>query len=219
MSEHELTLEQRVDKVITAVIQQPLNREVLYKILKACKTPQRLRALEERIATYPEFHQTTQPQYYLIMWLVSEGGLDQIELDAQGQEVTIEQKQGLSEDEIDDLVEDVAFQATDAGLLVIKELDPTHRLIELLDIVPEWYDTYVEILDFLTQKRSFAEVDTLLRGRDTLLVGRKSDDRPLQPSVFIDKLEAAGGIHWNEGWQLTKEGRELLATIKNRMEV
>jgi hypothetical protein len=214
----ELTLEQQVDKVIAAVIQQPLNREVLYKILKHCKQRQLLHDLEEHIATYPEFSQITQPQYHLIIWLVDQGGLTQFELDINGQEVTEAQKIGLSEDQIDDLVEYLAFETTEAGAIVVEELNPTHRLIDLLDIVPEWYDTYVEILGFLEERRSFAEVDTLLRGRDTLLVGRAANDRPIQPSVFIDKLEAAGGITWNDGWKVSEEGRELLKTIKERRE-
>jgi hypothetical protein len=213
----ELTLEQKVDKVIQAVIQQPLNREVLYKILKHCKQRRILQELEQHIATYPEFAQALQPQYYLIMWLVDEGGLTLYELDINKAEVTPEQKQGLTEDEIDDLVEYMAFETTEAGEIAVDLLDPKHRLIELLEIVPEWYDTYVEILGFLEQRRPFAEIDSLLRDRETLFIGRKPGDRPMQPSVFIDKLEAAGGISWQDGWMITSEGKELLETIRERI--
>ncbi|MDR1082786.1 MAG: hypothetical protein LBL27_02835, partial [Coriobacteriales bacterium] len=89
-------------------------------------------------------------------------------------------------------------------------------LINLFEIVPERYETFIEVLSFLETKRPFAEVDALLRGRDILSFGLESGDRPMQPSVFVDKLEAAGGIFYDNGWQITAEGKELLDTIRER---
>jgi hypothetical protein len=214
----ELTFEQQVDKIRRIIVQHSLNREILYRILKHCRKRRFLHDLEEHIATYPDFRSATQPQYFLIMWLVDAGGLRQLEVDENGNEVLEEQKEGLSEDEIDDLVVDYAYEITEAGEVVASDMDPKHRLLQLLEIVPDWYDTYVEVLEFLEEKRPFADVDSLLRGRDILRWGRSPDDSPMQPSVFIDKLEQAGGVVWNEGWTTTKEGKELLEAIKTRVE-
>jgi hypothetical protein len=162
----------------------------------------------------PEFAKATQPPYALIEWLLDAKAIEQHDLDEQGIEVTDEQKAGKSEDEIDDLVADYAFQTNEVGLAVIAEFKPLNRLAGLLESVPERYDTYREVLEFLRVRRSMLEVDNLLRGRDILMSGRNPDDRPMQPSVFIDKLAAAGAILYNEGWQLSIDGEEFLAAIE-----
>ena len=36
----------------------------------------------------------------------------------------------------------------------------------------------------------------------------------MQPSVFVDKLERAGALVWNEGWRLTEEGEAFLQDLK-----
>jgi hypothetical protein len=195
----------------------PLYRPILVRILKYCNGTRRLlRDLEDRIAEYPEFKQSTHPQYYLIMWLVERGSLDMFELDAEGAVISDERKSELTPDEIDDLVEDWSFETNEVGREVLKEFDPKHRLIDLLGIVPERYDTYLEVLTFLQEKRSYAEVDALLRGRDVLMSGRPEGERPMQPSVFIDKLAASGGIAFDDGWMITEEGKELLDVILER---
>jgi hypothetical protein len=215
----ELSFDEYVEQVRDTLRRNPLNREILYRILKYCERERRqLPDLEERIASYPEFKQATQPPYFLIMWLVEAGGLAMFEIDAEGAVVTDERKEGLDENEIDDLVEGWAFETNEVGRAIVREFDPQHRLINLLNIVPERYKTFVEVLSFLENRRPFADVDSLLRGRDILSFGLAPGDRPMQPSVFIDKLEAAGGIFWNDGWQITTEGKELLETIKKRMD-
>jgi hypothetical protein len=172
--------------------------------------------LEDFIVEQPENKSVTQPPYFLIQWLVDAGSLDTYELDAEGNDVTNERKEGLDEDEIDDLVADTAYRTNEAGLAVIEKFSPKNRTMELLAIVPERFDTYIEMLDFLTERRSFAEVSKLLLGRDVLMSGRNADDRPLQPSVFIDKLADAGSIAWSDGWIITEEGKELLEVIREQ---
>jgi hypothetical protein len=46
--------------------------------------------------------------------------------------------------------------------------------------------------------------------------GRAADDRPMQPSVFIDKLAAAGSIVFDDGWQLTSDGKKFLEKVQER---
>jgi hypothetical protein len=150
-------------------------------------------------------------------YLIKAEGLETFELDEQGEVVVETQKEGLNEDEIDDLVFGFAYRTTEAGLEVVERMSPQARLFSLLEIAPEYYDTYLEVLDYLCEKHSMAEVDTLLRGRPVLLARREPGDRPIQASVFIDKLERAGGIVWQGGWTITDEGRELLEAIRARV--
>jgi hypothetical protein len=216
--QEELDFEGKFKKLRKFVYSNPLTREVYYKTLKYCREQRLLHDLEEHVGAYPEFKAAAQSQYFLITWLVERDGLQELELDEDGNQVTDEQKIGLTEDEIDDLVCDFAYIITDVGAALVEEMDPKNRLLDLLEIVPEYYDTYIEVLDFLTEQHSFADVDRMLRGRPVLSVKQKAGDSPLQPSVFIDRLEYAGGIVWNGGWQLTPDGKELLETIKTRAE-
>ncbi|MDR1088594.1 MAG: hypothetical protein LBL23_04925 [Coriobacteriales bacterium] len=196
-----------------------LNRPILYKILKACAVERMpLFELELFIGEQPEAQSATQPPYFLIQWLVDAGSLDVYELDDEGVDVTDERKEGLSEDEIDDLIFETAYRTNEVGLAVLGEFDPTARLKTLFETVPERLSTYAELLSFLEEPRAYVEVDALLRGRDILMLGRDEGDRPLQPSVFLDKLAAAGGIVWSEGWIITDEGKELLEAIRTEEE-
>jgi hypothetical protein len=212
------TYQERYEKLRKYVFSNPPHREINYKILKHCREACPLRDLETHVAAYPEFKKARQSEYFLIKWLVDHGGLEELEIDEEGAVILSEQKEGLTEDEIDDLVVDFAFLTTDVGLDIVEELDPQHRLIELLEIEPRHYDTYIEVLEFLQEPRGFAKVDTLLRGRDVLWIGRGKLSQAMQPSVFVDRLERAGGVFWDEGWMLTPEGKELLETIKERVE-
>lgn len=213
----ELSYEQRVEKACTLLLQNPTNRPILYRILKICR-PQRMRLhqLEEQIQQQPEFSIVVHPPYFLIQWLVDVGALDTFDLDEDGNDVSPEQLEGLTVDEADDLIADTAFQTSAVGLDVIEEFSPQSRLIEVMNIVPERYDTYLEILEFLTERRPLSEIYELLRDRDVLMSGRDPGDNPIQPSVFVDKLADSGGIIFDKGWQITPEGKELLEAIKDR---
>ena len=207
------------EKAQTLLNQNPLNRPALYTILKACSQKTWfLSDLEVYIQSLDEYQKATQPPYFLVQWLVDALVLNTWEIDAHGEEITPERIEGLTEDEIDDLAVDTAFKTNAAGMKILEEFSPKSRLMELLEISPARYDTYLEVLEFLREERSFADLDRLLRGKAILMDGRMEGERPMQPSVFVDKLSAVGGIIFREGWVLTEEGKELLDTIKNKQE-
>jgi hypothetical protein len=212
----ELSFDEKVNNLARFVQREPQIREIDCKVLRYCLERRDLSDIEDRIAGYPEFKTATRDQYSLITELVTHYGLEIFELDKAGNPVLEADKAGLSENEVDDLVLSYAYQTTEVGRVVNDRFDPKRRLVELFDIVPQRYGTYIEILEFLRDKHSFAEVDSLLRGRDILFSEREAGDRAIQPSVFIDKLERAGGIFFNGGWQITEAGKELLATSTNR---
>jgi hypothetical protein len=212
-----LSFVQKADKACALLLHNPINRPILYRVLRICESERvHLHTLEERIQQQPEFAGVVQPPYFLIQWLVDVEALDVFDLDEEGNDVAPEQLEGLTADEIDDLVVDYAFITSAIGMEVIDEFSPKSRLIETLNIIPERYGTYVELLEFLTEKRSLAEIDKLLRGRDVLMSGRKPGENPMHPSVFVDKLADTGGIIYSGGWQVTSEGKELLEAIKDK---
>jgi hypothetical protein len=210
-AEQGLTIGQKVDRTVQLLRSNTLNRPVLYRILDATAVePLRLFDLETMIQAMPEFAEATQPPYYLIEWLIETEALSFTEVDAEGTPIADEQREGKTEDEIDDMIEDIIIAITDAGREALKAFDPRQRLMSMLDDIPDRYDSYLEVLAFLTEKRSYNDIDQLLRGRPVLMSGRTQGDRPMQPSVFVDKLAAVDAIIFDEGWIITREGRAVL---------
>lgn len=203
---------------LKAVVEQvPRHRGMFIRLLTFCKQRRTLEEAETQIASYPEYPQAAQSPYHLIMTMVNEGGLRWIELDAQGQELTDERKAGLTEDEIDDIIDVFAVQTTEIGEDVAQELSPESRLRALFDKVPQRLGAYLDVIDFCTIPRSYKEVDTLLRVGDALRASVASNSQPLQPSFFLDMLERNGGLVWKDGWIATGKGKELAKTLRAAM--
>lgn len=205
-----------VAKVTQAVTRNPLQRELFYKVLAFCQESRPLAQVEQMVQDLPGFAAASSNAYHFIAVLEHAGGLERFELDEDGEMVDEERKRGLSEDEVDDLVAEYAFMTTPAGQAVVEQHAPRARIIELLGLVPERRDTYVELLEFLSEEpRTYTEVSQLLVGRDVLWrLDSKGNPERMQPSVFLDKLHDAAAIEWNGGWQLSEEGRTYLDELK-----
>lgn len=211
----ELTFEEKLAELNRTVMRHPLNREILYKTLAFCAEERPLREAEDFIAALPQFERATQNQFYMLMSLVRSYGLDMIERDEEGNRVLPEQKDGLSEDEVDDLVAEISFKSTDVGDWFVDYNKPSARLVDLLHLVPERTDTYIELLEFVeAAPRPYGQIEELLLGSSALQTVIDGRVETMQPSVFVDKLERAGALVWKEGWTLTEEGREFLEDLK-----
>ena len=102
------------------------------------------------------------------------GGLDRIERDERGAIVMEQDKEGLDEDAVDDLVRSVAFRTTEAGARFVEQHRPQARLVELLQLAPERADVYIELLEFVRARpRAYNDIVELLRGRPALWSGKK----------------------------------------------
>ena len=206
-----------VAKVTEAVTRNPLQRELFYKVLSLCQESKPLREIEQMVMALPGFERTSANAYHFIAVMENAGGLERFELDDEGDVVDDARKAGLTEDEIDDLVAEYAFMTTPAGQAVVEQHTPRARIIELLGLVPERRDTYIELMEFLAEEpRTYNEVTQLLDGRDVLWhLDSKGNPELMQPSVFLDKLHDAAAIEWQQGWQLSEEGRAYLDELKS----
>ena len=206
-----------VAKVTEAVTRNPLQRELFYKVLSFCQESKPLREIEQMVMALPGFERTSANAYHFIAVMENAGGLERFELDDEGDVVDDARKAGLTEDEIDDLVAEYAFMTTPAGQAVVEQHTPRARIIELLGLVPERHDTYIELMEFLAEEpRTYNEVTQLLDGRDVLWhLDSKGNPELMQPSVFLDKLHDAAAIEWQQGWQLSEEGRAYLDELKS----
>ena len=206
-----------VAKVTEAVTRNPLQRELFYKVLSFCQESKPLREIEQMVMALPGFERTSANAYHFIAVMENAGGLERFELDDEGDVVDDARKAGLTEDEIDDLVAEYAFMTTPAGQAVVEQHTPRARIIELLGLVPERRDTYIELMEFLAEEpRTYNEVTQLLDGRDVLWhLDSKGNPELMQHSVFLDKLHDAAAIEWQQGWQLSEEGRAYLDELKS----
>ena len=206
-----------VAKVTEAVTRNPLQRELFYKVLSFCQESKPLREIEQMVMALPDFERTSANAYHFIAVMENAGGLERFELDDEGDVVDDARKAGLTEDEIDDLVAEYAFMTTPAGQAVVEQHTPRARIIELLGLVPERRDTYIELMEFLAEEpRTYNEVTQLLDGRDVLWhLDSKGNPELMQPSVFLDKLHDAAAIEWHQGWQLSEEGHAYLDELKS----
>lgn len=206
-----------VAKVTEAVTRNPLQRELFYKVLSFCQESKPLREIEQMVMALPGFERTSANAYHFIAVMENAGGLERFELDDEGDVVDDARKAGLTEDEIDDLVAEYAFMTTPAGQAVVEQHTPRARIIELLGLVPERRDTYIELMEFLAEEpRTYNEVTQLLDGRDVLWhLDSKGNPELMQPSVFLDKLHDAAAIEWHQGWQLSEEGHAYLDELKS----
>lgn len=210
----ELSFEEKLAVLTDAVVRHPLNREILYKILAFCREERLLRTVEEEVATYPEFALATQNQYHMVSTLVKAHGLCLVERDVDGNEVLPHQKEGLTEDEIDDLVCSLNYVTTEVGERFVEIHQPKARLVELLGLNPQRSETYIDVLRFVSEKpRSYNEIRGLLEGLPALETVIDGNTVTMQPSVFVDKLERNGALVWDRGWRLTKEGKEFLEDL------
>ncbi|WP_304427175.1 hypothetical protein [uncultured Adlercreutzia sp.] len=212
----ELTFEEKLAALNTCVMRHPLNREILYKALAFCGQERLLNEAEDYIASLPQFELATQNQYYMLMSLVRAHGLEFIERDDDGNIVTAAMKEGLTEDEADDLVATWSFKTTEVGDAFVEYNAPKARLVDLLNLVPERTESYIDLLEFVGEEpRTYPQIEGMLRGAPALETVIDGHREIMQPSVFVDKLERAGALIWKDaGWSLTEEGEEFLADMK-----
>ncbi|NTU89351.1 MAG: hypothetical protein HGA54_05505, partial [Actinobacteria bacterium] len=165
----ELSFQEKLFILETAVTRHALNREILYNILACCKEESTLEEIEHVVSSCPEFKSATQSPYQSIKILKRSYGLDLIERDAEGGVVVAEQKIGLTEDEIDDLICSLSYITTEVGNYFVELHRPKARLIELLNLVPERTDTYTELLEYVNEApNSYKEIEALLTDRPVL---------------------------------------------------
>lgn len=193
---------------------RPLRKEILRRTLVLCQTQRDFTEAEEQIQAFPEFPYCNQSPYRFIKILEDGGGLVRLNLDAEGEFITKERVEGLTEDEIDDLIESYALETTDVGKSVADELAPQRRLKKSFAMFPDRSEIYKELLSFTKIKpRSYTDIEALFKGRNFSSFRTIGAEKhvAIKPSVFVDNMEKAGGIVWNkDGWTITREGEEFL---------
>ena len=208
-----LSAEELYQRGRTLFLHNPAYARVFLDTVAACDGEIRtLSQLEERIAALPGYAKLKNPPYFPVSWLRDAGALEELYLDAEGKVYEAKDVEILDEDAFDDLVAQYAYRTTDNGRSLAAEFNPARRLTELFDHEPARKEIYLDLLEYLREKRSYPEVEHFLREHGAQHFTAE-DGTPLQPSLFVDKLGETGGVAFDGGWMITPEGKELLDTI------
>lgn len=200
------------ERALSCVKKQPLNLEVLVAAIEYCLQPREQSEVESYIQSTTADKGALQSPYGLMRQLVASGALSCTELDTQGRAVCAAQKEGLTEDEVDDLVQGWRYEATKAGREVVAYFSPDRRMERLLDAHPTADGAYRSVMRYCETPRSRSDLAAFIERGELLdaLQAVLPKGSTLRPSVLMDKLEAAGMLTWDGGWMLTEAGRRYL---------
>jgi len=132
-----LSYEDRLEALLRIVNNRPSHREILLRVLSFCIEEKEFGVVEDEIQSYPEFEYAAQNPYRLIKYLLDGEGLEMLEIGFDGMPVSDEQKEGLTEDEIDDLIDCFHLRTTDLGRDVAQEFSPERRMKSIFSLFPD----------------------------------------------------------------------------------
>lgn len=192
--------EQTIERIKRRISAEPRYALALYRILEDCQNPVVFAQLASKISAYPEMALKIHEPATLVSWLVDAGALKELEgspddMDGEGNEK--------------DPAETI-FATTEAGALVLAEREQEHDLDRLLSD-ESLGATCLRTIDLCSIPRKKKELEQTLAAEGLLDLGQR------QVSFYLDKLERAGGIVWQDGWRTTQKGatcRDLAAQSK-----
>lgn len=208
------SLEEQMDAVLRAVGNQRALQEVLYKLLLFCQEQRTQEEAEAFIAQSDEFRfsHIIQSPTSIVRIMVKNHGLTATQVDAQGEPVTQERREGLSADELDDLICGTLLKTTQAGVNVAQMISPAKRFEAQLGRNRGRTATFYAILEFCAQEpRKFPQIKEFYTQHDEFSKSTAMDSQQLACDFYVDKLECAGMLVWRGQWEVTQAGRDALA--------
>lgn len=198
MNEANQTSDRAFDATLSLIEENRANKPMLLDILRYCDgVAPLLRDMEAELGPEAQEAGATQPIPILADWLVQSGALESRDVDESGAEIDETRREGLTSDEIDDLVFDAAYRATEAGMKIIQHFDPTRATQEVIAKDPQLSSAYQGLIEFLSTRRSLGEISRYLD--DAWGIGLHGDEG-IAASTLVDRLKNAGCIKWDDGW-------------------
>lgn len=183
--DHSDDLETATNVVLERIADEPAYENVLYKILKYCETTHTETDLEQAILSFPEMKNSMHSPQILLSWLEDAGGIERI---VQEQDEPI-------------------WRITPAGQNAANILSEDNRLRKLFAEESRYHDIFVQVLEGCSSPKSRMDIEDMLEGNPIL-------EKPkVYPSFFIEMLEKAGGLVWDEKWKTTQAGKDFLKSL------
>ena len=221
LAEAEAPTEAEVAHLLEIVYRHPRHRELYYKALAFCEGGRTVDEAEDFIEAQPEYAGALQTSTVLVNVLIEEGGLSYEEYDAEGAPLTDERvatlkDEGVTDDELFDMVARRMVATTPAGCAAVALLDPKRRVAAYATSVPERTRIYRKLLAFCKTPRTLDEIKSLLDGEPELEASERTAWQKLHASYFIDRMDESGGLAWQGGWVTTEAGEAFLASDDDR---
>lgn len=218
-AKRELSLEQKTDKCLETVGSQNSLREIFYKLLVFCSEKRPYGEVERFIQESDEYvySHIIQSPVALIEVLVRSFGLVKTALDSEGNPVSTDLLAELDPDEADDIVCGYTLTTSEAGNAVADALAPRKRFKAQLARNRGRIETFIAILDFCAQEpRKFPVIKAFYDAHDEFEKDTAVDSQALACDFYVDKLEKAAMLVWRGQWEVTSEGRQMLAEYKTQ---
>ena len=217
-----LSFDERVEKTMDCLERRASYRNILYGLLRFCCADRSYEEAEAYVEGFPEYKENRQLARRYVSFLLRTGAIEETELDENGLPITERERQvaldeGLAPEDLDLLVCDWSLGTTDVGREALDRFSPARRLRSLV----ESYDsvsvrTCAHVLDVCRTRRSIADINRLLAADPGLKRDSHTGVMGLQPSSYVNKLDHAGGLEWNDGWKTTEEGERILEELRQR---
>lgn len=123
-------------------------------------------------------------------------------------------EEAVAEDEapVDELASLVGARwiVTDLGRQYVEATDPMAPLKQLITQDADRTETYLMVLGMCAEaSQPLAEIERAVRA----LQNENKSAAQIQPSIYLDRLERVGGLYWKGQWNITEEGRKILADL------
>lgn len=180
-------LETATNKVLERIAAEPDCGNILYKILKYCEKERTQKEVEEAILSFPEMKNSMFSPAVFLSWLEEAGGIE-----------------GKAHEQSEQ-----RWITTAAGRNAVRIQSEENRLRKLFDEESRYHDIFIQVLEFCSSPKSRIDIEFLLKENPIL------EKTKVYPSFFLENLEKAGGLVWDEKWKTTQAGKDFLRLLKN----
>ena len=230
-----------LEGLLKAITKQPLHRHIYRKLLIFLNEEHSTEEAEAFLAEVPEFAYAVQPAGRFLDVLERAGGIERrsqdedlvdgvdgedervgdifpsdaefSESNAEAEGVAALEEAGEFEETPQDALATLVgahWLTTDLGREYIEATDPIAPLNELITQDTSRTDSYLLVLERCAREpQSLADLEKAIRAFQR----ENESAAQIQPSVYLDRLERVGGLYWKGQWNITKEGREILASL------
>jgi hypothetical protein len=93
---------------------------------------------------------------------------------------------------------------TPAGILALEQENNIDKIEALFNEEPRYKSIYLSVMKFCKEARSRMDIEAFLSGNELM------ENPKIYPSYFIDTLEKADALVWNNHWSTTQNALSKL---------
>lgn len=215
----ELDFDARVKETLECLQRKNNQKEILSDLLNFCFQERAEEELEAFLTAHKQFADGYHTANKYLFFMQRTGALAEREYDSEGVLMDEERRadlleQGISEDEIDELVVEWCYITTDVGKEALTQFNPCKRTQEMLATqASSRMASFRRLLEFCKQPRSLEEITNYMADDPGLEIDLQTGVAHMQPSAYIGKLDQSGALTWEGGWKTTEGGMEVLNSL------